>query len=338
MENPKHVVVLGGTGLIGSHLLYLLAQRGKVIATARNAKHHKGVLQLFQHYNAELAEDWYKNITWVDLDILDILALQELLIGAKQVYHCAALVSFHRIDFYKCIAINRQGTANVVNTCLDFPDIELCYVSSTAALGRTAHGLIDENCPWKATDKNSGYSVSKYGAEKEVWRGIEEGLKAVIINPCTVLGPGRWEEGSMELFNAVNRGLHFYPSGSNATVDARDVAASMLFLMDNSHRSSRYLCTGTNMKFNALFDLIAQKMNKTKPKYYASFRLALPVAYLLETFSLLRGKRKGITIESTRSAYSNRAYDSSKLKALLPFTFHPVEDTIENAIQGRISI
>lgn len=336
METHKNIVVLGGTGLIGSHLLYLLTQRGRVIATARNARHHKGVLQLFKHYNTEFGEEWYNRIVWVDLDILDIVALQALLSDAKQVYHCVALVSFHRIDFYKCIATNRQGTANVVNACLAFPDIELCYVSSTAALGRSAKGLIDENCPWKATDKNSGYSVSKFGAEKEVWRGIEEGLKAVIINPCTVLGPGRWEEGSLELFQAVHRGLLFYPSGSNATVDARDVASSMLFLMDNSHRSVRYLCTGTNMKFKALLALIAQKMSQRQPRYHAGYRLALPVAYLLESLSLFRRKRKGITIESTRSAYSNRAYDSSKLTALLPFSFHPLEETIDNAIKGRI--
>lgn len=329
-------VVIGGTGLVGSHLLYLLAQKGPVIATARSCKNQAVVDKVFRFYDPDNGAKWYKNVEWIPIDIMDIDALIEVVKNTKEVYHCAALVSFHRIDFYRCIELNRQGTANVVNACLMNPNLKLCYVSSTAALGKNPGGLIDEHCDWKATDKNSGYSVSKYGAEKEVWRGIEEGMNAVIINPCTVIGAGRWEEGSMEIFRVASKGLSFYTSGANATVDARDVARAMTFLMHSTYASEKFLCTGTNRNFRGLFSLIAQTMGKRKPLFYAPYWIALPLSYLLETVSLLRKKRMGMTIESTRAAYATRVYDSGKLKALLPAPFFSLEESVENAIKGRV--
>jgi len=335
-EQSNKPVVLGGTGLVGSHLLYLLAQRGPVTATARSLKNHAAVEKVFQYYNAESGALWYRNIEWVNLDILDVDGIQEVVANAQEVYHCVALVSFHRIDFYRCIEFNRQGTANVVNACLQVPGLKLCYVSSTAALGKNPGGMIDETCLWKATDKNSGYSVSKFGAEKEVWRGIEEGLNAVIINPCTVIGAGKWEEGSMELFGVAQKGMPFYPSGANAIVDARDVAASMFFLMKNPYSAEKFLCTGSNQDFKTLFTLISQKMGKRGPKIYVPYWIALPISYAMETWSLLRKKRQGMTIESTRAAYSTRIYNPAKLKNLVPQPFCTLEESIDNALKGKI--
>ena len=188
----------------------------------------------------------------------------------------------------------------------------------------------------EASDKNSGYSVSKFGAEKEVWRGMEEGLDAVIINPCTIIGAGPWGEGSMELFSVAEKGLLFYPSGSNATVDARDVAKSMVFLMASGLKHERFLCTGTNKDFKGLFTAIAEAMGKRGPRFYAPKHLVIPVSYLLETFALLRKKRRGMTIESAQAAYSKRAYDSSKLTSLINAPFYSLEDSIKNCIEGRI--
>ena len=267
MLKRPDTLVIGGTGLVGSHLLWLLAQQGPVFASCRTITNKERVRQLFHFCDPKTGEELFKRIEWVTLDILNIDDLAASLKGMRKVYHCAALVSFHRIDFYRCIQINREGTANVVNACLDIPNIRLCYVSSTAAVGQNPAGEIDETCLWKASDTNSGYSVAKFGAEKEVWRGMEEGLNAVIINPCTVIGPGLWEEGSMEMFRVAKNGIRFYPSGCNATVDARDVATSMVFLMDSGIRNERFLCTGSNKGFRGLFSAITKAMNKNLLKF-----------------------------------------------------------------------
>jgi nucleoside-diphosphate-sugar epimerase len=336
MLKRPDTLVIGGTGLVGSHLLWLLAQQGPVFASARTIKNQERVRQLFHFCDSKIGEELFKRIEWVTLDILNIEDLAASLKGMRKVYHCAALVSFHRIDFYRCIQINREGTANVVNACLDIPNIRLCYVSSTAAVGQNPVGEIDETCLWKASDTNSGYSVAKFGAEKEVWRGMEEGLNAVIINPCTVIGPGLWEEGSMEMFRVANNGIPFYPSGCNATVDARDVATSMVFLMDSGIQNERFLCTGSNKDFRGLFTAITRAMNEKPPRIYAPKWLAIPVSYFLETISLVRKKRQGMTIESARAAYATRIYNSNKLKKLMPKSFFSLEDSIEHAIKGRI--
>ena len=336
MDSTPTTLVIGGTGLVGSHLLWLLTQEGPVIATGRSEKNRQRVAQLFSYYSHENGPRFFKNIHWLALDVLDVEAVTAAVQGMKQVYHCAALVSFHRIDFYTCIKVNREGTANVVNACLNVPNIRLCYVSSTAALGINPSGSITESCLWKASDKNSGYSISKFGAEKEVWRGMEEWLDAVIINPCTVIGAGAWGVGSMELFSVAEKGLLFYPNGSNATVDARDVAKSMVFLMASGIQHERFLCTGTNKDFKSLFTSIAEALGKRGPRFYAPKSLAIPIAYLLETLALFRKKRRGMTIESAQAAYSTRIYDSSKLKALVNAPFYSLEDSINNCIAGRI--
>jgi dihydroflavonol-4-reductase len=165
---------------------------------------------------------------------------------------------------------------------------------------------------------------------------MEEGLNAVIINPCTVIGPGLWEEGSMEMFRVANNGIPFYPSGCNATVDARDVATSMVFLMDSGIQNERFLCTGSNKDFRGLFTAITRAMNKKPPRIYAPKWLAIPVSYFLETISLVRKKRQGMTIESARAAYATRIYNSNKLKKLMPNPFFSLEESIEHAIKGRI--
>ncbi|MFM7566326.1 MAG: NAD-dependent epimerase/dehydratase family protein [Flavobacteriales bacterium] len=333
---PNKTLVLGATGLLGSHLLWELTREGPVVGAYRNEKRIEDVRKLFAYYGGSEGEHRFNLIEWKPIDVLDFFTLQQAIHEANYVYHAAALVSFHRIDFYRCIKQNREGTANVVNACLSNPGVRLCYVSSTAAVGKNQQGPINEGHLWKASDKNSGYSVSKFGAEKEVWRGMEEGLNAVIINPCTILGPGRWEEGSMEMFLVAQKGLRFYPSGANATVDARDVATSAVFLMKSNLQRQRFLCIGENRSFQSLFTEIALAMKKPAPSIRVSRRVALLTAYLMETIALLRSKRQGMTIEATRAAFNTHVYDDSKLKALENVQRYSLTETIENAISGRI--
>lgn len=336
MANDTKIVVLGGTGLLGSHLLFELTKTQSVFASFRNQQKTQSVLEVFKHYDANMAEAQFRKIHWVFADVLDIDTLRDVIQDATQVYHCSALVSFHRIDFYKCIAINRGGTANVVNVCLENPDVKLCYVSSTAAIGQNKEGKTTEKDTWKAGNLNSGYSVSKFGAEKEVWRGIEEGLNAVIINPCVILGAGDWRQGSLSLFKSAQKGLRFYPSGSNATVDARDVSRAMVFLMNGKISAKRFLCTGENTSFQTLFSTLSVSMGKTPPKFRSPRKLALWVGYVFETFNLMRGRRSGLTIENAQSAYKNISYDSGVLKSLLDFEFYTLEESIKNGLAGRL--
>ena len=330
------ILVTGATGLLGSHLLYELISKGEsCLALCHSKSKISQVTDLFNYYNPSKADEFLKQITWKEGDLLDIFFLKELFVDITHVYHCAAKVSFFKSDFSECMRQNREVTANIVNFCLKYKVEKLCYVSSTAAIGNNATGLTTEKDKWEIEGNNSGYSVSKFSAEKEVWRGIEEGLNAVMINPCVILGPGNWESGSLTIFKTGKKGLLFYPSGSNATVDARDVAFCLRLLMQGDFQNERYLCVGSNQSFKDLFTAVCSKMGSRIPKYQIPKSLALIVANFIEFFSRFSGKKSGLSIETVNSAYKNVVYDVSKIKAIIPIEFRTLEETIENVLNAR---
>lgn len=332
------ILVTGGTGLLGSHLLYQLSLEGQTVrALYRDKKRIETVEKLFKYYNPNNFQAFFDSIEWVQGDILDLQSLEDAIQDVKIVYHCAAMVSFAKRDFYKLMKVNREGTANIVNTCLDFGVEKLCYVSSTASIGGENNELISEKTKWELTPKTSGYSISKYSAEKEVWRGVEEGLDCIIVNPSVIFGAGNWDESSLTIFRTINNGLRFYTSGCNAFVDARDVAEIMVRLTNSETKNERYLCVGECIAFKDVFEQIAIKMGKTPPsintpKWLVGF--AWRISWFL---SLFTRRSAAVTRESARSAFNEKSYTSDKIKKHLSFNFRSLDDSIENTIQGKIS-
>ena len=331
------IFVTGGTGLLGSHLLIELTKNEKSVrALYRNSERIPLVKHIFQFYFPNKWEDYFNKIEWVKGDILNITELDEALKGCSKVYHCAALVSFHPKDFDQVMKINREGTANVVNFCLSNSIEKLCYVSSTAAIGGEDGVLIDEKYSWKNTPTTSGYSISKYSAEKEVWRGIEEGLNAVIVNPCVILGPGNWNDSSLTIFKTIEKGVRFYPPGANAIVDARDVAQIMVQLMNSSITAQRYLCIGSNQTFQELMTVIAKEMKVKTPKTPVKRWQVDFVRRMFGFISFFTRKKSAVTSETVNSLFSNYSYSNEKIKQELNYKFYDLCDTIQNAIRGRI--
>lgn len=331
------IVVTGGTGLLGGHLLFRVsAQNVRIRAIYRSDERLDYVRKLFQFYSPDTWEEQYARIEWHKGDLLDIPFLDEVFQGCDEVYHCAAIVSFHRRDFNDMIKTNREGTFNMVNLALSHQVKKFCHVSSTAAVGGTDTELITEETHWKNTPTTSGYSISKYSSEKEVWRAKEEGLNVVLVNPCVILGPGRWDESSLTLFRTLQRGVKFYPPGSNATVDARDVAEIMVRLMDENRFGERYLCIGSNQNFHDLMHVVAKRMGVRAPSVPAKRYQVNFVRRVLGLWSLLTGKRNAMTRETVGNLFGNRAYDASKVKKTLNFEFKSLEDTVDTAIRGRM--
>jgi nucleoside-diphosphate-sugar epimerase len=331
------IFVTGGTGLLGAHLLYDLTKENKSIrAMYRRENRIDNVRSIFKFYAPKTWEKQFDLIEWVQGDILDVTELDKLIQGCTHVYHSAALVSFHPKDFHNLLKVNREGTENIVNICLANNVKKLCYVSSTAAIGGEDHKIISENTKWKKTPTTSSYSISKYSAEREVWRGIEEGLDAVIVNPCVILGPGNWEESSLTIFKTVKKGLKYYPPGANATVDVRDVSKVMIQLMTSEISSERYLLIGSNQSFKELMTEIANQLNVKPPSNQVSKGLVSFVRILSSIFNGIIGKRSTITKETVNSLYSVKSYDNSKVKEALDIEFRPLSEQVENAIKGRI--
>ncbi len=291
------ILVTGATGLLGSHLLIQLTEQGETCrALYRNKAKIEDVHGLFHYYFQENAEEKWNCIEWVYCDLLDLSSLEEAMSEISHVYHCAALVSFFKADFEACIKNNRIATANVVNFSLRNKVEKLCYVSSTAAVGVNSKGASSEANKWEPGSEVSGYSVSKFLAEKEVWRGIEEGLNAVIINPCVIFGPGDWNSSSLAIFKGAKKGMPFYPPGSNAIVDARDVSNAMIQLMKSTISKERFLCVGPNLSFKELFSKLSEKLGKKAPRYSSPKFIALFYALINELLGHITGKSSGISI------------------------------------------
>lgn len=328
------ILVTGGTGLLGAHLLYELVSGGqRVRAIKRGQSDLPYVEKLFGYYSEE-GKNLFSKIEWVEGDILDIFSIEDALVGVEKVYHCAAIVSFRQSDAALISKLNSEGTANVVNACLTLGVKKICHVSSTAALGKEERNEpITENTKWKISKKNSNYSISKLNAEREVWRGTEEGLDAVIVNPCVILGPGKWNDSSTAMFKTAYHGLKFYTNGSNAFVDVRDVAKVMVRLMDSEIKSERYLVTGENLKFREVFDMMSDEMKKERPKIAITQELS-EFGWRYEGIrSFITGKSPRLTKEMARAAFRNYSYSHEKLKNAIGFTPTPIRETIKNTVE-----
>lgn len=332
------ILVTGATGLLGSHLLVQLMQMDdttSLLAAYRNRSKQDEVERVFVHYcGAEIGKRLFSKITWVELDLLDVHALDQVMKGVKQVYHCAGFISFNRKDFDTLLKINREGTANVVNACLTHSIDKLVHVSSTSAVGkvlRDQRAYVSETNKWDNAQKVGGYALSKYTGEKEVWRGVEEGLSALVINPSVLIGAGSWKEGSMAIFDTVRKGLLFYTSGTNAFVDARDVARAMILLMDSKLSGERFLCTGHNVSFRDLFGELAHSLRVKGPRIKASKGLS-KLGWLGSSLIGLFTGKSSLTRETIESASSVVIYDSSKLMEVLDFKFIPLKESIQNAV------
>ena len=329
------IFVTGGTGLVGSHLLFELAKSGeKVRALKRPTSNLNQVVKTFSYYTDE-AQKFFDSIEWVDGDILDYFALEELLRGVDVIYHCAAIVSFDGKDSSRMIGNNVEGTSNLINAALENGVKRICHVSSIAALGRRENGeMVNEETNWIPAKKHSAYSESKFFSEAEIWRGVEEGIDAVIVNPSIILGPGNWENSSAKFFKTVWDGMKYYTRGVTGYVDVGDVVSVMLQLMNNVNfercKNQRYLLNAENLTYEEVFNQIADAIGKPRPSVFASDFLTAIAWRLAKVGSWLTRKPPVITKEIATGRNDINNYDGSKIITAINFQYTPVSASIKN--------
>lgn len=333
------ILLTGATGLLGMHVLLDLTLEGhRVRALYRNQKRINRVERLIQFYVGERAEELMSLVEWYQAEIDDLIELEGAFQDVDRVIHCAAMVSFRNDDFKKLVQINRYGTANMVNLALKHKVLWFCHASSTAAVGKSPERdnlNINEDAKWLEDVEVSGYAMSKYLSEKEVWRGIEEGLPAVMVNPSVIFGPGDWDETSLTIFRAVDRGLKFYAPGANAIVDVRDVSNRMMFLMKERITEQRYLIVGKNVTFRELTCTIAKRMGKKVPTIAVPQWLMGLAWRLAAVFSFITRKPTALTKDATKSAFSTTSYSTEKIDTLFPEAYKTLADTVDHVVNYR---
>jgi nucleoside-diphosphate-sugar epimerase len=328
------ILVTGGTGLVGSYLLYELTRKGhKVKALLRPGKKPYETRKLFNCISTE-NEHLIDQVEWVEGDVLDPFSLQKAMQGVDYVYHCAAIISFNPRELKSMLAVNVEGTANVVNACLENGTKKLCHVSSIASLGQAEKGeMIDEKAKWKTSRVNSGYAISKYGGEREVWRGLEEGLNAVIVNPSVIIGAGCHRKATNKLFHNIKNFLPYYVPGINGYVDVRDVVNAMIILMESTVSGERFVLNSENLSLRDFFIKIADILGKPHPRIALNSLVMNTVAWLDEMQARLTRSKPLLTRENVRASMSKSYYSAEKFRAAFNYSFVPMADSLSEAFR-----
>lgn len=322
-------LVTGATGILGSHVvLHLLKKNQKVIATRRSGSNLQKVQELFRFYCKE-GDELFSRIEWIDLDITDYFGVEKALENIDVVYHCAGFVSFDSSDRDRLFRINEGGTANVVNACLYNGRTRMCHVSSVAAISNSDYAVLDEDVVWKKSGFESVYGLSKYNAEREVWRGIEEGLQAVIINPGVILAPVFWDQSSGKLFERCARGNLFYTRGTNAYVYAPDVAEVMVKLVEGHYFGNRYIVVEGNYELRTVLSEIQLRLGRRPPRISAHKGLLRFVALLEELSGLLGRKKRVLTKSLVHSAFNTQKLSNKKVNETLGLKFKPLQEALD---------
>ncbi|MBA6156912.1 SDR family oxidoreductase [Tenacibaculum sp. S7007] len=324
------ILVTGGTGLVGSHLLYhLTLKNDKIRAIYRTEQKREHVKKIFSYYTDDVLH-YFSKIEWIQADITDTPSLEPVFDAISEVYHCAALVSFNPKDYRKMRQVNIDGTANIVNFSIEAKVKKLCFVSSIAAVGDSINGkVITEENEWNDNDENHGYAITKYGAEMEVWRGSQEGLDVVIVNPGVILGSGFWQEGSGKLFTQINNGFKFYTEGVTGFVSVQDVVKPMMLLMKSDIKNERFILVSENKSFKEILFAIADRLGKKRPSIKTG-KLLTSIVWRIDWF-LTKTTRKEplLTKNSARSSHNKSYYSSEKITQELNFNFTSINDSIE---------
>lgn len=316
--------------MVGAHLLFELATAGEDIrAIHRKSSDLQKVKKVFSYYtSAENAEELFSSIEWQVSDITDIPALTEAFKEVRKVYHCAALVDMGANMEKAMRKVNIKGTANVVNLCIANKIEKLCYVSSIASLGRPLNGdIVSESSLWNPEEDHSDYAISKYGAEIEVWRGSQEGLQIVMVNPGVIIGPGFWNSGSGSAFSRIDKGLNYHFPKVTGFVGIKDVVQAMQTLMESDIRNEKFILVSENLSFTEFFSLTADSIKRPRPNKLLK-KWMINLGWFFQKIGSLFGSKQQFSSNSAEALYERTYFSSEKIKNELSFNFTPITEVI----------
>lgn len=331
------ILVTGGTGLVGSHLILELLKAGNSVrAIHRKNSNLLAVKKIFSYYiSSEESEFLFNSIQWMEADLNDVYSLSAAFENITTVYHSAALISFDPADEKKLRKINIEGTANIANLCISSKIKKLCYISSISTLDLSpGEKEITENFTWFQEKNHSEYAISKHGAEIEVWRASQEGVPVVILNPGIIIGPGFWGSGSGLLFKRINSGLNYHFPKTTGFVGVQDVARAAFLAMESDIENEQYIVVSENLKFREVLEMTAESINKPVPKKALKpwmIKIAWFYQYLL---SAVMGRKRELTRSHSKTLFEHTFYNNDKIKSDLNFKFVPVKEVIEST--GKI--
>lgn len=317
-----NILITGITGYFGSHLAREFSRLGQIHGLKRKSS------------DPQLLSSTDFSVIWHEGDVSDMDSLLEALKEIDLVIHSAGMVSFSSKDEDQLYKINTEGTANLVNAMLTLGVKRLVHVSSIAAIGRTTEVKdYDEDFKWVDSPLNSGYALSKYWGELEVWRAEQEGLDTLVVNPSVLLGKSSYEKSSGSIYQYVLKGNLFFPKGNINYIDIRDAASITRLLVEKNAWGERFILNKESLPYKHFFFEVAKTFGAKAPKIPIStglLRIALPVIGLLKLLGLSKSPlNRQLASNAQRKIY----YSNAKVQARLDFKYRDLSATLEWAKQ-----
>ena len=324
------ILVTGATGLVGSHLLWqLLQENNRVAALMRYSSSLRPLREVFASYTNE-PDIYLSRIDWRVAGINDTPALENALRDIDEVFHCAAVVSLGGSS-NSIRDVNVDGTRSLCRLCLKYAISRFYFVSSIAACGTYPDGKpVDELAPWNGMQQKSLYAQSKYLAEQEVWKAMELGLKATIVNPGVILGFSGVNSGSSMLFHRVKKGLPVYIDGGSGYVGVKDVVRALLMLRGSNCSGERFILVSENNTNKQILSWMAQGFGKPVPRIKIGLTLLVTAGHLMSLAGKLFNFNPPLNAESAKASAHQTYYSSEKIKNRLQLEFTPMQTVIED--------
>jgi len=318
------ILITGATGLFGSYLSKKFMADGEIFALKR------------EHRSKGLLESSDSGINWVEGDILDPLSLEEAMEEMDMVIHCAGMVSFNPGDEDELLKTNLTGTANVVNAMLAKGVKKLIHVSSVSALGRTAEAKVsDENTKWVVSKLNTPYAISKYQAELEVWRGVQEGLDALVILPTIILGKVSDDRSSTQIYHYVLEESKFYPAGTVNFIDIRDAVEITYQLFKKNLWGEKFILNNSAVLYKDFFKTMAEVFGKKAPsKKVSPFQIRIAI-FFIWIGRLLGLTKNPLNKQTAMLSQLSITMDNNKVHQEIQFKYRSLEDSFKWAMSNE---
>ncbi|RZS95120.1 NAD-dependent epimerase/dehydratase family protein [Cecembia calidifontis] len=311
------ILITGATGLFGSHLAKKFASLGEIYALARPTSDKRLLGKLSE------------KIHWIEGDLLDEISLEEALAGKDLVIHSAGMVSFRSEDKDLLMQINARGTQNLINGMLSSGVNNIIHISSVAALGRSPElNTIDETHKWSESDLNTPYAISKHHAELEVWRGVQEGLKAMVVYPSVLLGKISDQRSSTQIYNYVLEENSYFPKGTVNYIDVRDATEIVYQLYQKELWNEGFILNKEGISYQKFFEVMAQSFGKKVPSKEVKdwmLNFALIFTWLGKKLGL---SKSPLNKQTAMLAQLEVVMDNSKVDSILKFKYTPLSETL----------
>lgn len=317
-------LITGASGFVGSAVLRHLLEAGHdVRALVRPGSDRRNLANL-------------EGVTVVEGDLADAASLRRALRDRDYLFHVAADYRLWIPEPDITYRINVQGTRDLIEAAVEADVKKIVYTSSVATLGLNPDRTpADEETPVSLKDMVGHYKRSKYLAEREVDRLVQErGAPVVIVNPSTPVGPRDIKPTPTgRIFADMLRGrMPAYVETGLNIVHVDDVATGHLLAFERGEIGERYILGGENMTLRELLEAIALAGDVKPPRIRIPHGAVLPVAWAAELWARLTGTTPLVCLDEIRMARKFMFFSSAKAEEKLGYRPRPARQAIEDAV------